>query len=154
MNPNLNHCGMILSGEFVTPFIESFSFMVTSDVLITNRTSLKNMPYFDFHAFIHHLSHNQETISLLIPATCIINEIISSLITAFELIKDFINMQKWSTWSQKKMSISYSLFQNQYNKWSIQQLFFIPFFFFFTVDYSSVVFFKKKLSTCILVLAG
>jgi hypothetical protein len=103
--------------------------MVTSDVLITNRTSLKNMPYFDFHAFIHHLSHNQETISLLIPATCIINEIISSLITAFELIKDFINMQKWSTWSRKKMSISYSLFQNQYNKWSIQQLFFIPFFF-------------------------
>lgn len=77
MNPNLNHCGMILSGEFITPFIESFSFMVTSDVLITNRTSLKNMPYFDFHAFIHHLSHNQETISLLIPATCIINEIIN-----------------------------------------------------------------------------
>jgi hypothetical protein len=108
--------------------------MVTSDVLITNRTSLKNMPYFDFHAFIHHLSHNQETISLLIPATCIINEIISSLITAFELIKDFINMQKWSTWSRKKMSISYSLFQNQYNKWSIQQLFFIPYYYFFLLQ--------------------
>jgi hypothetical protein len=118
--------------------------MVTSDVLITNRTSLKNMPYFDFHAFIHHLSHNQETISLLIPATCIINEIISSLITAFELIKDFINMQKWSTWSQKKMSISYSLFQNQYNKWSIQQLFFIPFFFYFYSWLFFCCFLKKK----------
>jgi hypothetical protein len=124
--------------------------MVTSDVLITNRTSLKNMPYFDFHAFIHHLSHNQETISLLIPATCIINEIISSLITAFELIKDFINMQKWSTWSRKKMSISYSLFQNQYNKWSIQQLFFIPYYFFFCYSWLFFCcFFFFNLFTCI-----